>query len=159
MLIGVISDTHGRVEPTRKGLRLFESFDVAVVLHCGDVGSAEIVSLFAPWTAHFVCGNTDSPRFLRAAVEEAGQTCHGDFGSIELESRRIALMHGHEHAVFERALAAEEYDLICYGHTHIASCDRTRSGILLNPGAIHRGSPPSVAVVDLADMAVHPLTL
>ncbi len=159
MLIGVISDTHGCVEPTRRAVRFFESFGVAAVLHCGDVGLVEIVSLFAPWEAHFVFGNTDNPLLLRTAVEEAGQTCHGEFGSIELGVRRVALTHGHDHAIFERALAAEEYDLLCYGHTHVAACDRTKNGILLNPGAIHRGSPPSVAVVDLADMVVHPLTL
>ncbi|HEX5444919.1 MAG TPA: metallophosphoesterase family protein, partial [Pirellulales bacterium] len=59
MLVGVISDTHGHVEFTRSAVRMFESCAVELVIHCGDIGSNEIVGLFALWPAHFVFGNVD----------------------------------------------------------------------------------------------------
>jgi uncharacterized protein len=82
MLIGVVSDSHGRVEYTLAAVRMLESLDVAAVLHCGDIGSAEIVRLFAPWPTHFVFGNVDyNEGELTNAIKTAGQTCHGQFGS------------------------------------------------------------------------------
>jgi predicted phosphodiesterase len=38
---------------------------------------------------------------------------------------------------------------VCYGHTHVAAIDRHGETIVLNPGAIYRASPHSIAVVDL----------
>ena len=57
MIIGIVSDTHGHVEFARPAMRMLESCQVELVIHCGDIGSPEIVELFAPWPAHFVFGN------------------------------------------------------------------------------------------------------
>ena len=48
MRVGIISDTHGQVDFTRPAVRMFESLDVERVFHCGDIGSPEVVELFAP---------------------------------------------------------------------------------------------------------------
>ena len=94
MLIGIISDTHGDVHVTRQATRLFDSLGVRVVLHCGDVGSPAIIPLFSAWPTHFVFGNADRHDTIREAIVAAGQTCHERFGTLELEGRRIALLHG-----------------------------------------------------------------
>ena len=46
--IGVVSDTHGHTVYARQAVRMLESLDVQLVLHCGDIGSADIVEMFAP---------------------------------------------------------------------------------------------------------------
>ena len=84
MRIAVVSDSHGRAEWTRPALQLITALEAECVLHCGDVGGAEIVTLFDPWPTHFVTGNCDHEARLQAAVEEAGQTYHGRFGELEL---------------------------------------------------------------------------
>jgi predicted phosphodiesterase len=38
---------------------------------------------------------------------------------------------------------------VCYGHTHVAAIDRRGDTVVLNPGAIYRANPHSIAVVDL----------
>ncbi len=89
MIIGIVSDTHGHVEYTRPAVRMLESLEVELVIHCGDIGSPEIVELFAPWPAHFVFGNVDDrPERLRRAIAAAGKTCHERFGSAR--TRRAA---------------------------------------------------------------------
>ncbi len=60
MRVGIVSDTHGHVELTRPAVRMFESLEVDRVLHCGDIGSTEVVELFAAWPTDFVFGNCDS---------------------------------------------------------------------------------------------------
>lgn len=150
MRIGVVSDTHGSIAPTRPAIRMLESLDVEAVLHCGDIGSEEVIKLFAPWPTHFVFGNCDYDHVdLRRAIEAAGQTCHGLFGEIELAGVRIALLHSHERRRFDEAIASGQYGLVCYGHTHVADQQRHGETLVLNPGALYRANPPSIAVVDL----------
>ncbi len=74
MRIGVVSDTHGHVEFALAAVRMLQSLDVAEVLHCGDIGSPEIVMLFRSWPTHFVFGNVDyDVGTLRKAIRTAGQ--------------------------------------------------------------------------------------
>ncbi len=153
MRIGVISDTHGHLELTRPAVRMLESLEVEAVLHCGDIGSLAIVEMFAPWPTHFVFGNCDyDTGALAAGIEKAGQTCHGMFGDLELQGVRIALLHSHDHRRFRQVVASGEYGLVCYGHTHMAATDRHGETLVVNPGAIYRASPHSLAVVELPSL-------
>ena len=150
MRIGVVSDSLGHVEFVRPAVRLLESLEVDEVLHCGDIGTPAVVELFAPWPTHFVFGNCDVDRkHLAAAIEEAGQTCHGEFGDIALAGRRIALIHSDDARRFRQALASGEWDLVCYGPTLVAGIGRHGPTLSLNPGALYRANPHSLAIVDL----------
>jgi putative phosphoesterase len=150
MRIGVVSDTHGHVAHARAAIRMLESLDVERVLHCGDIGSVEVIALFAAWPTDFVFGNCDgNRRELEAAIVAAGQTCHGEFGELVLAGKRIALLHSHDSGRFREALHSGAWDLVCYGHTHVASIDRYGTTVALNPGALYRANPHSLAVVEL----------
>ena len=153
MLLGVISDTHGRVTNTLAAVRMLESLEVDEVVHCGDIDSPAIPPLLAGWPTHFVFGNCDHDQDeLRTAIQQAGLTCHGRFGSIVLGRRRIALVHSDDQRTFRRAVESGEYDLVCYGHTHQAESHHVRKTLVLNPGALHRATPHTLAVVDLAKL-------
>lgn len=150
MRIGIISDTHGQVETTRSATRMFESLDVEAVLHCGDIGSLAVVELFADWPTHFVFGNCDVDQdAFAAAIRETGQTCHGLFGDLEFEGVRVALLHSHQRRRFRDTIDSGDYRLVCYGHTHVAAVDRRGPTLVVNPGAIHRANPHSVAIVEV----------
>ncbi len=152
MRIGVVSDTHGQVDQTRPAIRMLESLEVERVLHCGDIGSPEVVELFAPWPTHFVFGNCDYDHALLAnAMEDGGQHCHGTFGDLEFSGVRIALLHSHERQKFREAIDNPEYDIVCYGHTHIAACDEQEGKIVLNPGALYRANQHSIALLELPE--------
>jgi uncharacterized protein len=155
MLLGVVSDTHGHVEYARQGVRMLESFGVDAVLHCGDIGSEAIVPLFAPWPTHFVFGNVDvgsMTKLLRAVIERAGQTCHGRFGSFELAGVKIALLHGDDSQQLTQTIGNGLHALVCHGHTHVARRERVEQSLVLNPGALYRASPHSIAIVELPDL-------
>jgi putative phosphoesterase len=160
MRIGVISDTHGHVANTMAAVRMLESLEVEAVLHCGDIGSAEIPKLLANWPAHFVFGNCDGDRDeLRAAIERQGMACYGRFGNLELAGRRIALLHSDDATLFRQVTTGSQYDLVCYGHTHHAEQRRDGKTLILNPGALYRATPHSLAIVDLAKMDATIVTL
>ncbi len=155
MRIGVVSDTHGHVEFALPAIELLRHEGVEQVLHCGDIGSPEIVRLFADWPTHFVFGNTDyGYESLIGAMNDAGHTCHDLFGDFELAGRRIALLHGHEGWRLNDAISSSDYDLVCSGHTHQRKLQQSGRTTILNPGALYRASEHTFAIVDLATMMV-----
>jgi putative phosphoesterase len=153
MRLGVISDTHGRVHNALEAARMLESLEIDALIHCGDIDSPDIPPLLTAWPAHFVFGNCDHERDqLQAAIERAGLVCHGRFGELELGGRKIAFLHSDDQRLFRQTIAGGEYDLVCYGHTHQAEQHRAGKTLVLNPGALHRATPHTLAVVDLKTM-------
>jgi putative phosphoesterase len=155
MRIGVISDTHGHMGFTSAAVELLRERNVEVVLHCGDIGTPDVVGLFVDWPTHFVLGNTDyDAESIRDAAEENGMHFHGRFADLTLAGRRIAVLHGDDHRRFYETVSGGEYDLVCYGHTHQAEHHLEGKTLVLNPGALYRADPHSFAVVDLGEMEV-----
>jgi putative phosphoesterase len=155
MRIGVLSDTHGDALATLAAARLLEELDVAELLHCGDIGTAEIPGLLSAWPAHYVFGNCDGNEAeLRAAIVAAGHQCHEREGALELAGRKIAWLHSDDRWRFLELARCNQFDLVCYGHTHVALQEHVGRTLVLNPGALQRARPRSFAVVDLATMKV-----
>lgn len=155
MRIGVISDTHGSMSLTRPAIQVLVDAGVERVIHCGDIGSRQIVELFDRWETHFVFGNVDQDEFvLRSTMEPAGHVCHGRFGDVTWANRRIAILHGDDYQRLREATHSGDFDLICSGHTHERSLEVEGRTKLLNPGAIYRTSDPSVAIVDLVTLEI-----
>lgn len=155
MFIGVISDTHGHLWNTREAARLLVPFAPELVIHCGDVGNPRVVEPLAPWKAHYVLGNVDDDEpLLCEMVAEAGHTFHGRIGKLELAGRKIAFLHSDDHTLFRQTIDSGEFDLVCYGHTHQAEQHREGNTLVLNPGAVYRANPHSIAIVELPSLDV-----
>jgi putative phosphoesterase len=155
MRIGVVSDTHGHVQNTARAVRALNDRKVELVIHCGDIGSVDVVQLFAGWTAHFVFGNVDhDERRLRAAIAEAGHVCHERFGELELEGVPIAFLHGDDRERLETTIASGRWRLVAHGHTHKAELYNAGSTLVLNPGALYRAAQHTVAVVELPSLEI-----
>lgn len=159
MLLGILSDTHGHVARTQQAVERFASLGVDHVLHCGDIGSPAIIDLFAAWPTHFVFGNVDDPTSLREAIRKAGQTCHERFGTLNLQGKTIAFLHGDESRRLRETIDRGRWNLVCYGHTHVAEIAQRGDSLVVNPGALYRTSLPSVAVVRLPSLEARSLTI
>lgn len=160
MYLGVVSDTHGSVPNTLQAVTLLARYKPEAVIHCGDLVSGSVIPLFSEWPTHFVFGNCDADTAsLRLAIQEAGQTCHGRFGEIELGGRRIAFLHSDDASRFHDTIHSGDYDLVCYGHTHEPEWHQVGKTIVLNPGALHRANPHTFAVVNLITMEIEHIPL
>jgi len=150
MQIGVVADTHGHREFTMNAVRMLSSLGVDQVIHCGDVGSAELLELFGQWPLHVVRGNVDRDAQLKASAAELSTcTYHGDFGELALVDHRIAFLHGDDQSRLESTIESGDWDLVCHGHTHVARRERVGTIFVLNPGAVYRARQQSIAVVQL----------
>ncbi len=160
MRIGVVSDTHDRVEAVAEAVRLLADQRVELVLHCGDIESVETVAAFAALPTHFVFGNWDKDRAkLAAAIKQAGGTSYDSFGALELAGKRVAWVHSHERHQLYQLEHCDYFDYVFYGHTHVREQHRTGRTLVANPGALFRASPKTCIVLDLATGELKPILL
>jgi len=147
MRIGILSDTHDRLERTRTAVKLLMDGGAGVLVHCGDLNGAEIVRACSVCPAYFVFGNNDDPVLVRRAVRANGGTCLEWGGEVALAGKRIAVTHGHVSRELRSLLAAQP-DYLLMGHSHELEERREGKTRCINPGALHRASRYSVALLE-----------
>jgi putative phosphoesterase len=160
MRIGVVSDTHDRLEAVAEAVRLLAEQRVELVLHCGDIESVETVRAFQLLPTHFVFGNWDRDKAkLTAAIKAIGGTAHDGFGALELAGKRVAWVHSHERHQLYQLEHCDYFDYVFYGHTHVREQHRTGKTLVANPGALFRANPKTCIVLDLATGALKPIII
>ena len=142
MRIGVVSDTHGYLDP-----RAHSALSgVERILHAGDIGKPEIVdALQAIAPVDAVYGNVDAGTPLARRYPATLR--------LTLDGVRIHMTHvGGQPADLVRALPDPRPDVYIFGHTHVALLETLGGVLFLNPGAAGRprfGGGLSVALLDL----------
>ncbi len=121
MLIGLIADTHGYVDP-----RLAAVFGgVDAIIHAGDVGGAHILeTLRAIAPLYAVYGNNDEK------LGGLGLRLREDF---ELGGVRFHLVHQ-----LPEARAKDRTQVVVFGHSHRTLIEQRGAILYLNPGAAGR---------------------
>jgi len=151
MLIAILSDTHDRTEAMSAAVQLLQSRGAQYFIHCGDVGSPCVLDSLAGLKAAFVWGNCDWDRLaLQRYAKSIQVTCYGAFGDLELDGCKIALIHGDDPALKRRLLSEQKHDYLLQGHTHVRQDLRVGRMRIINPGALHRANPRTVALLDTA---------
>ena len=144
MKIGVISDTHGFLDPRVE--KIFAGVDH--ILHAGDIGYASIIlelQLIAPVTA--VLGNCDDPQINYRLTEV-----------VELTRKKLLVHHiVTPHAPGEtltRRLVQERPAAVVFGHTHRRFAELVNGIFFFNPGYAGQpklGAERSVAILHLLE--------
>lgn len=123
MKIGVISDTHGHLDP--KAARIFNGVDH--ILHGGDIGSHAVITeleKIAPVTA--VLGNNDSGLELR-------ETEITELAGTKFLIHHIVAPDSPAEVIRSRIESAQP-DVVVFGHTHRPFCRQIGKTLYFNPG-------------------------
>ena len=127
--IGIISDTHDRLDKVREAVALFNRLKADRVVHCGDFVARfvlrEMGGLGMPVVA--VYGNCDGDRtaLLRQAEELGFSLQEGPLG-FEMDGKRIVVTH-------KPLSPAPACDFHLHGHTHRPLHEGDRP-VVVNPG-------------------------
>ena len=148
MKIGVISDTHGWLDP--KVLELFNG--VSHILHAGDIGPDAIIGeleTIAPVTA--VIGNTDTSSNFRLTEV------------VTLAGRKFLVHHIVDPYALKEELqlrvARERPDVVVFGHTHKAFCETSNGVLFFNPGSAGKpkfGRGRTAAILHCEEKEIRP---
>lgn len=124
MQIGLLSDTHGHVDPL-----LAEALaECDELWHAGDFGPGVADALEALGKPlRGVYGNIDDAALRRRFPRDL---------RFEVEGVRVFITHIHD-ARARRELQRDPPDLFCYGHSHLVDARQGR-WLALNPGACGR---------------------
>ena len=151
MLIGILSDTHDRVDAMAAGMALLRARGAEFFIHCGDVGSERVLDHLAGVPAAFVFGNTDWDRAaLTRYAKSIGVPCHNALADLDLGGKKFAVTHGDDFKLKQRLLTEQRHDYLLQGHTHLRADERVGRTRIINPGALHRAKEKTVALLDTA---------
>jgi len=150
MRIGILSDTHDQVARTGRAIAMLIAEGAEVLCHCGDLTGPRVVAECGRLPSYYVFGNNDFDEdLLRRAMIRTGGTCLGRGSVLVLEGRRVAITHG-DCLSEVRRLRALEPEFLLFGHSHQPTDRQDGLTRWINPGALHRASAWTVAVLDLA---------
>ena len=159
MFIGIMSDSHDNIQGVKDGLRIFRDRRAKMVLHAGDmIGSGNCYSFDGcGMDVKLVYGNNDGDRVgLMRDFGRVGCEYLGDFGEIEADGLKIAMLHGTDEPLVKAVLSSQAYDVVVRGHNHRAEATQHGKTLLVNPGEIwgHFTGMRSVAVMDTSNLNV-----
>ena len=146
--IGVISDTHGFLDPT-----ILEVFaGVVTIIHAGDIGDPDILNrlgVVAPVVA--VAGNIEPNELAERLPREAAGVVAG-----------VSYAVGHKRKRLLKRLAAGDIgagafpgppDVVVFGHDHLPSAAWVDGTLQLDPGSAsapdEEDDGPTVAIVEV----------
>ena len=139
MLVGLVSDTHDRLDAAEAAVRVFNDGDVGYVLHAGDHVAPFVVGRYwqlqAPWRG--VYGNNDGER--AGLLAASGGRISGDLVVVEVGGVRILLAHKEEVGLdAAKSGAFGPVDVLVCGHTHRKGSRQETVGdrdvLVVNPG-------------------------
>jgi len=144
MKIGVIADTHDRLEEVAKAIKIFQKVQVDLIIHCGDWVSPFVPQfiytlrprLIIPIKSVFGNNEGDHFRFFeRKKKENWNIEFYKEVFEIEIDGKKIIVYHGSSKPITRSLIKSGLYDAVFTGHTHKLA-NETINGILhLNPGS------------------------
>jgi putative phosphoesterase len=152
-LVGILSDSHSEVERTRHAIALLQQAGATKFIHCGDVEIEQVLDVLAGLDAHVTFGNCDAAGPLGRYAASIDLDAQHPSGEVTVDGRRIAFLHGDNGRLRSRILA-DRPDFLLHGHTH-DRCDEMEQGVrVINPGALCRADPYTVALLEPATGAL-----
>ena len=133
MKIGVISDTHTKVEMAKEALNLLIDNGAEFIIHAGDIVEVEILEMLKKCGVRYIAvyGNNDAHLAQYHRKYNLFQEPH----YFKLANTNFKLMHMPYYM-------APDADIVIFGHTHIFESDFKNGTLFLNSGEVCARSKP-----------------
>ena len=146
MKIAVFSDSHDHVWNLRRAAEQALEAGAREIIHCGDLVSPFLMEEFDrfPGRIHLIYGNNmGDPELLNMRIQERREkvTFHGWIGELRYEDRNVCLIH--DPRIASKLARCGDYQLVCFGHTHLWHLEDVNGCTLLNPGALLGNKEPA----------------
>ena len=158
MILGVVSDTHNRIQNVEKIIGIFNSYKVDFVIHTGDITQAKTLEKFSLLRCPFVAvyGNND---LKEPDLEDVAKKNNFELEMPplikEIGNKTIAIMHEPD-GLEEFLEKNKNVDVILHGHTHTYRNEEKNGVTIFNPGecsGILEGKN-AVGIIRLEDLEI-----
>lgn len=156
-MLGVISNSDGRADAVASAVNIFKAAGADLIIHCGDVGGRHVLDALAEDTAEtipaaFVWGDRDRDRMgLLRYAHGVGVDCMGLIGDLDIDRKKIAILHGDDHKLVRKLLDEQQHDYILCGHETSAEDYTVGKTRVLNPGALRAAQSGSAMLLTPAN--------
>ena len=127
MKIGILSDTHKKVDLTRDVINLFVHKGAEFIIHAGDIVEIEILDMLEQSGIRYVAvyGNNDAHlAFYHQKYNLVQEPYY-----FMLAKTKFKLMHLPYYLT-------PDSEVVIYGHTHVFEADKKNHTLYLNPGEV-----------------------
>ena len=135
MLIGITGDTHNNLKNISKICEIFNSLQVDLVIHTGDITLPKSLRAFKALNAKLigVYGNNDQEekKDLMKAATEFNCSFYDEPYYLKLNGVSVCIIH-HPELINEKML--DSSDAIVHGHTHKYRDEPFEETLIFNPG-------------------------
>ena len=163
MLVGLVSNTFGRADAMASAAGLLRDRGADLILHLGDVGGRHVLEGLTAGgrvEAAFVWGDRDRDRMgLLRHARTLDLVCFGVLGELDLDGKRAVMVHGDDKKLVRRLLDEQQYEYLLYGHDLESEDRKVGKTRILNPGSLHGGASPTVAIISTTSDEVKFLTI
>jgi putative phosphoesterase len=144
----------------RAATQILRDAGAELIFHCGDVGGRHVLDEMKDLDSAFVWGDTDKDRMgLLRHAQRIGVACYGVLADVELDGKRIAVLHGDDKKLLQKLLAEQQHDFVIWGHGPEWEDKKVGKTHVIHPGSLYGGTARTVAVVDTASEMAQRLTL
>ena len=151
MILGIVADSHGDEVVTARAVELLREGGAELLIHLGDVETSEVIVALSAMPARLVFGNCDFDiAHLTNVAELIGVTVDHPAGRIDNDGKTIFFTHGHLEQLMKDAIE-DAVDYLLHGHSHVRRDDRFGATRIINPGALHRASRYTAALLNPGD--------
>lgn len=162
--IGILSDTHDRIQLIDEAVEKLNGIGVDLVLHAGDYIAPFTIPHFKSLRARLigVFGNNDGDRnLLRKRFSEVGGEVYGCFVELDVEGLKIGLIHGDDENLLKALINSNYFDVIVHGHTHKSEVYRVGKTLVINPGEVcgYLTGKSTMAILNVKTMDVEVINL
>ena len=152
-MLGVISNSDGRADSVASAVNIFKSAGASFILHLGDVGGRHVLDALRE-TDHsaFVWGDRDRDKMgLLRYAHSIGVECLGLMGDLEIDNKKIAVLHGDDRKLMRKILDEQQHDYLLCGHEAMVEDYTVGKTRILNPGSLRGAQAGSALLLTPAD--------
>jgi putative phosphoesterase len=145
MRIGLLSDSHGHGQRLRQAMALLAGEGAQVLVHCGDIGSADCVRALgsAAVPAYLVAGNMDRWHHGLNRQQQTGLTFSPKTIEVPLDNGQYLIAtHGNRESLLDDLIEGGQFPYVVHGHTHSRRNDRLATCRVICPGSLHHPRNP-----------------
>lgn len=148
-MIALISDTHENEEATAKAVAVIKQKSPEFTIHLGDIISPPMLSFFEGLKMKVIYGNNDGEELgLRRMALKLG--FEGPFEELEFshKGKKFYAYHGTDVDRLNQRIFYGNYDYVLCGHSHVKRNEKIKGTRAINPGALFRCDPYTIAFLD-----------
>jgi putative phosphoesterase len=160
-MIGIMSDSHDNLDAIRKAVKIFNSKDLDLIIHAGDLISPFTADEFQKLNPEIVAvyGNNDGEREgLKNAYKDI--CLLDDFKEISIDGWKFAVIHGSNPAIVDSLALSGKYDVVVRGHTHKMEILNGET-LVVNPGEVcgYISGEKTIVLLDTDDLTFEVLNI